>query len=253
MFNDVFIITAAGGNPTAIKLLDKKLKSNEYSQIGAELLEETKKYGVEQCGFLIIKEKHFEMSGGEFCGNAARAAAIILANTEKNNKPQFTMSGFKNIIKAKVDKINKNKYQVSCTFENLQINTSLIQALGKKAQMVDLGGIVQIVIEGNFPKNSYKKQHRKITSDLNLTQKNAVGVCWIEKNNSKIKMHPVVWVRDINSFFYESSCGSGTIAVGKVSKCKSVIQPTDQNIDINIIGNNISLSSEMEIIKSPPK
>lgn len=253
MDKDIFVITAAGGNPTAIKLLEKRLKRAEYSQMGLDLMEATKKYNVEQCGFLIIKDKHFEMSGGEFCGNAARAVAIVLANLEKNDEPKFTMSGFDNVIDAKVNKIDKNKYQVSCTFKNLKTKITLVQALGQKAQMVDLGGIIHIIIEKPFPTDSYEKQHRKITEDLNLIKRDAVGVCWIEKNKSKIKMHPVVWVRDIDSFFYESSCGSGTIAVAKTNKCKYVVQPTNKNIYVDVDKDSVSLSSEMDIIKNPSK
>jgi len=47
-----------------------------------------------------------------------------------------------------------------------------------------------------------------------------------------IKIHPVVWVKGISSFFYETSCGSGTLAsliTGTDSK-NHIYQPSGYSI-----------------------
>jgi len=245
-----FIISAAGGNPTAIEIIEKSLDKKTYSQRGREIMDENEKYKVEQCGFLIPKDNHFEMSGGEFCGNAARAAAIILYQLKGQERLNFTMSGFENKVDAKVEEIGNNKYNVLCTFPNFKTIITPIQALGKPANMVDLSGIVHIIIEAEFPKNDYKIKHRQISQDLNLTNRSAVGVCWVNYKDGAINMHPVVWVKAIDSFFYETSCGSGTIATGKVSNKNKIIQPSGQVIDVGFYNNDISLKSEMEVILS---
>lgn len=247
MNNKLFIITAANGNATAIEILKIKLKPLQYVQRGIKIIKKNKIHNVEQCGFLIPKEKHFEMSGGEFCGNAARAAAIIFSQINNTSKPNFTISGYKNKVKATVKKIKKNKYDVLCVFPKLKIKTKPIKVLGQKANLVDLGGIVHIVIKNKLP-NNYKLQHRQITNDLGLTKRDAVGVCWITEKKGLTILHPVVWVKAIDSFFYEGSCGSGAIATAKICQKHKITQPSGQVINVKFNDEYVSLQSEMEVI-----
>lgn len=72
------LITAAGGNGTAIEILDQALTRQEYESRGKALESDFVADGVEQAGFLIPSDRHFEMAGGEFCGNATRSAAVAL-------------------------------------------------------------------------------------------------------------------------------------------------------------------------------
>jgi hypothetical protein len=62
-------------------------------------------------------------------------------------------------------------------------------------------------------------------------------------------MHPVVWVKAIDSFFYEESCGSGTIAVGRVTGASSVVQPTEKIISVGFTERAVVLESEMEVVR----
>ena len=248
MKNDTFVITAAGGNATAIRVLAAGQARQEYARLGKELMAETEGLGVEQCGFLIPSDYHFEMAGGEFCGNAARSAAILFFLFNGEHKFEFTMSGFPGKVKAAVNRLDDKHYDVTCIFPDLSTKTTPVKALGQDAVLVDLGGIVHVVIESEFPKDGYQAQHRQITHDLQLTERSAVGVCWIDRDGQSINMHPVVWVRDIDSFFYETSCGSGTIAVGKVTNASSVVQPTGQTINVNLTPTAVLLQSNMEVI-----
>jgi len=243
---DVQIITAADGNATAIQTIPTGLTRQEYANRGKSLMSETGSFGVEQCGFLVPADRHFEMSGGEFCGNAARAAAILFSQAFDKNVLEFTMSGAPKAIQAKVKHIADKKYDVSCLFKDLKAEAKKVMVAGQPATLVDLGGIVHVVIEADFPDN-YENQHRQITQELDLINREAVGVCWITKEGASVTMHPVVWVKDIDSFFYEGSCGSGTIAVGKVTGLNQVIQPTGKSIDVKFEENDIQLHSQMEI------
>ena len=247
MSNNLFIITAAGGNATAIQVLDTALDSGQYAKLGKKLMVDTAKDGVEQCGFLIPADNHFEMSGGEFCGNAARAAAILLYGINAQTEFEFSMSGFPHKVQATIHDEGGKKYQVECSFPGMQVDTMSVQADGQEATLVDLGGIVHVVIEADFPAEDYQAKHRQITRDLQLTERGAVGVCWISRSSDQITMHPVVWVRDIDSFFYEGSCGSGTIAVGKTTGATSVIQPSDKSINVKFTDGSVILQSEMEV------
>jgi len=94
------IITAAGGNATAIDTLAAPLTRAAYAARGQALVAAYAAQGVEQAGFLIrtANAAHFEMAGGEFCGNAARAAALLLA--PQGGAVSFSMSGFVGRVQA---------------------------------------------------------------------------------------------------------------------------------------------------------
>ncbi len=161
------------------------------------------------------------------------------------------MSGFNGQIEAKITELqSKNNFFVSCYFKKMLIQTAKKEINNKEIWIVDLGGIIHVVLEDDFPKNSYQEIHNKITQELNLQNRKAVGVIWIKKiNTQKIIMHPVVWVNEINSFFYESSCGSGSIAVSKITNCSEIVQPSGEKITALIDKqNNVVLESEMEVI-----
>lgn len=244
------IITAAGGNPTAIREVQMNLTRDEYEKYGKKLMLETEKYGVEQAGFLIPRKtslSHFEMSGGEFCGNAARSASLFLFLKTGESKNSFTMSGFSNVVSSVVQKIDKTKFNVKCEFPEFNLILKDVKINNTEAKLVDLGGIVHVVINEEFP-SDYEDTHRLITKKLGLEKRDAVGVIWIKEINESITMHPVVWVRSIDTFFYETSCGSGTIAVSKTTGISSIIQPSGGIIKAEILGNTVFLESEMEIV-----
>ena len=47
-----------------------------------------------------------------------------------------------------------------------------------------------------------------------MLKEEAAGVMFIERKNGKIILSPVVFVKEINTLFYETACGSGSVAVG---------------------------------------
>jgi len=251
MKNSRFVITAAGGNGTAIDIIDRSLSRAEYAARGKELGKQTESLGAEQAGFLIPSEHHLEMAGGEFCGNASRSAAILLSEIEKSTSVSFTVSGFFGQVGADVKSLGGNKFDVVCRFSELSTaSQNVVLEDGTPATLVDLGGIVHVVIEKPLPKeDEYRKQHKEITKYLDLLNKDAVGVIWITKQqDGSVFIHPVVWVRDVDTFFYEQSCGSGSIAVSKVTGLEAIVQPTGKKIFVTIDRDAVTLHSSMEVI-----
>ena len=55
----IFVITAAGGNGTAIRVLDHTLSRTDYASQGKQLGLDMEHFGAEQAGFLIPKSNHF--------------------------------------------------------------------------------------------------------------------------------------------------------------------------------------------------
>lgn len=251
MKSSIFVITAAGGNGTAIRVLDHALSRAEYASQGKQLGLDMERFGAEQTGFLILEDNHLEMAGGEFCGNAARATAILLSEIHQKPRVSFTVSGYNGTGSAEVKKTGDKTYFVKCIFPSLSADRHEITlSNGQKATIVDLGGIVHVVIEAPFFSKTdvYQAMHRTITREVGLEKRSAVGVVWIERLKDAVKMHPVIWVKDVDTFFYEQSCGSGTIAVGEVTGAHSVIQPTGKEIQVEITPKAIILKSNMEVV-----
>lgn len=245
------LVTAAGGNGTAIQIISHPLKRAEYESRGKVLGEEMEAIGAEQAGFLVLDDNHFEMAGGEFCGNASRAAALLFSEARGEKDLSFTVSGFDGTVSASVDRHSDTRAFVRCVFPGMPADvTEVTLDNGLPAAIVDLGGIVHVVIEGPFPKEekSYTAEHRSITEKFNLGERDAVGVVWFERDHDAILIHPVVWVNAIDTFFYETSCGSGTIAVGRVTNVPSIVQPTGESITVAFTEGTVVLESEMEVV-----
>ncbi len=240
----IYITTAAGGNATAIQILEEALDGKEYARKGKKLIDEFQNFQVEQAGFLIPKDKHFEMSGGEFCGNTAGAAAILLGNTFEKQEIDFTMSGFEGDITGCFNNIRTNKYSVKCVFPNLSLD---IEQIDDNMYLADMGGIIYVVIKGKTP-TGCETFHRRLIRRLNLEDRKAVGAVWVQNDGDAVKIDPVVWVKEIDSLFYETSCGSGSIAVAKVMNKANIIQPTGKVIKIFFEGQDVVVNSEIQIL-----
>ena len=78
-----------------------------------------------------------------------------------------------------------------------------------------------------------------------LEESKAVGVIFCERENDLLKINPIVWVKSINTTFYETACGSGTIAVAileafqkKSSQSIDIIQPYGMIITAKVTYSN---------------
>lgn len=78
-----------------------------------------------------------------------------------------------------------------------------------------------------------------------LEESKAVGVIFCERENDLLKINPIVWVKSINTTFYETACGSGTIAVAileafqkKSSQSIDIIQPYGMIITAEVTYSN---------------
>lgn len=243
-----YVVNAAGGNATSIQVIDQPRERAWYEKEGVQLMERTAEFDPEQSGFLDLGSRHFEMSGGEFCGNAARSAAMLIAMNTDQSEFDFTMSGYEGPVHARVELKGAAEADVSCVFDNLDAESRQVRLhSGEEVQVVDLGGIVHVLIEGALP-TDYENTHREVMKELELTERAAVGVNWIERDGDQVTLHPVVWVRSIDTFFYETACGSGSIAASVVTGQSDIIQPSGQTIEVNIKDEGIRLFSTMEVI-----
>ncbi len=233
------------GNPTAL-VLSMKRDIEKRRMINDEIMG---LYSfIEQVGFINddINNPELLMAGGEFCGNATRSAVYYYLKGKKG-KIKIKVSGVKNILNAGIDKDN-NVWVDMPIIKGLFINS--IKELNKKEAIIKLQGITHVIIEDKNINNKYNKEELKnysynILKKYNLLDEPASGVMYINCLENKIELTPIVFVKDINTLFYETACGSGTVAVGLYMSYKNnksvkldVIQPTKEIINVETMISN---------------
>ena len=235
-----FIILNPGGNKTALVIGDK-YSDNQKSQINAKILKENP--DVEQVGFIDTKENKLEMAGGEFCVNATRCAIWHYLNGQEG-KIKLEVSGYKSKI---IGGITKGKD----VYVNMKINKKIDSIIDIKEifNLVKLDGILLAVVNENDSVNLIKnlrKNENKSKSELKELMKNfdteekAVGIILLEKENEKTKINPIIWVKTVDTLYYETACGSGSLATAIYKRYAEgienidVMQPSGYSININL-------------------
>ena len=234
------------GNPTAL-VFGIENDPARRKEINDEIMEEYDDF-VEQVGFVNtdINKPELMMAGGEFCGNATRSAVKYYLNDKKGNL-QMKVSGVPDLLNTGMDEdgnawvdmpIIKGEYGKS------------IKKLTETSAIVKMYGITHVVIESGdinkeFDKEALKKYAFGILEKNNLLCEDAAGVMFVNRIDAEnIEISPVVYVRAINTLFYETACGSGTTAVGVYESFKR-----KSGIDINILqpsGNTINVKTDVD-------
>jgi diaminopimelate epimerase len=240
-----YLITAAGGNATAVEELDEA-RGYDFNTRVRRLMARWNE--TEQAGFLLRRERRFMMAGGEFCGNAVRAAAVLLNNFQ-TGEVQLRTSGYRGMVRVNINKLSADEFYVAAGFSNMKIKTERTTWRSYAAEIVDLVGIVHVVISAS-PPEGLKRIQSQIIRELNLVNQPAVGVIWLTRRTNGVEITPVVWVRDVDTTFIETACGSGAIAAAVVSGRQEIFQPTGQAITVSLSPRAVSLASTIKILES---
>ncbi len=215
MFNYKYKIYIPGGNDTAL-VFGIVNDPETRKKINDEIM--SRHSNVEQVGFLSLDNSHPElmMAGGEFCGNATRAAAWYYLNGTPGSI-EIIVSGVSAPLKAGVDNdLN--------AWAEMPVDTDLtkIKTLADGYNLVELEGITHLVISSDKSKSylssseDLKEQALALLKRYELTSYPAAGVIFTSEIDGGYAIHPCVYVSAINTMFYETACGSGTVAAGLV-------------------------------------
>lgn len=229
-----------GGNKTAL-VLENTYNKQEKKDINDKILKEN--LDVEQVGFLDKKNKILEMAGGEFCVNATRCAIWEILNGEEGNV-KLSVSGYKRKISGGIKKDKK-------VYVDMEINNNIKNIIekDKKFNIVTLDGIVLLVIDEENSKKYIEKlkknkelvknELKQLMIETKINEK-AIGVILLEKENNMTKINPIIWVKEIDTVYYETACGSGSLATAIYKnytegiKEIEVLQPAGSIINIKI-------------------
>jgi len=207
------LVANPAGNKT-ILVLDE-FGQNRYKDIAEKLLAMSE-INAEQVGF-VVKPKNegqgrMEMCGQEFCGNASRSFGLYMGNLLGIKGPgtvTIEVSGAENPLAVEMDTLtNHTKISMPLASEIMafQVDDE------KNLSLVLFDGIVHVVAEGIAPSLAAFNRIKSIVLKMHDTP--AIGVMFYDKKRDFLT--PVVWVRDVDSTYFEGSCGSGSVAVASV-------------------------------------
>lgn len=203
-----------GGNDTAL-IAEKAPGSLERKRINDEVM---RLYpNIEQVGYVDPEPApcRLTMSGGEFCGNATRSTAY-LALRGMPGEIDIQVSGVAGTLKAGVA-TNGEAYAQMPVYREPDRVVQDPENPGNS--VVYMEGITQYVnwdtsaIEGKSTAE-IKEIAGRFIREKGLDTYPAAGVMYVKQGLKGLEIAPVVYVRDIDTLFYETACGSGTTAVG---------------------------------------
>ncbi len=209
------VVCNASGNITIFVLTP--VRKSDYVNIASKLLD-LPYIEAEQVAFVTSVQADgdihgsMDMSGLEFCGNASRSFALFLAKKKGivgQSIIKVLVSGEDKPIDVLVD--TENDLAEICmpipTKKEVLQNQECELLNGKK--LVEFEGISHIILEDIRGDRRTFNSIRK--SFMEYKNPPALGVMFYNTNSKH--MTPVVYVRDVDSTYFEGSCASGTTAL----------------------------------------
>jgi len=179
----------------------------------AILAEKTLK--AEQVGFVSPPESasglwHLEMAGGEFCGNAARCFGLYAARMQGLKGKALvsvSVSGAKEPVRVEVD-TEKNRAAAELP---KPLAAESLDYKGRALPLLVFEGITHVIapdLKGE-EENFYAL---KTLIEEKFPAIAAFGVMFYDTASRFLR--PAVYVRSVDTMIFESSCGSGSAALG---------------------------------------
>lgn len=208
-------IANPAGNIT-IFVLDPFPRS-QYQAVAGRLLAMEELQG-EQVAFVTGPDS-LEMCGLEFCGNASRSFALMKAKKEGvqgHAVMDISVSGCSERLQVVVD--TSNNYtkikmplprDVAAPDDEDIARTDTLCSLMTGSRIVDMDGIIHVVVRDKAPT---RENFDVIKGYINgKFDPPAMGVMFYD--TARNVLTPVVYVKDVDTTYFEGSCGSGSTAV----------------------------------------
>lgn len=231
-------------NPAGNKTIfvHDKFERADYAKVAEQLLA-MEEFAAEQVAFILDApecgraEGRMEMCGLEFCGNATRTFGLMVARQlgiSGAGKVFVDVSGVDEILTVEVNTdtnytkvkmptyIGIKRFDLSSIFDTDAGSGKVSSKDGEAAasardtvaagsalkdvRAVDFGGIMHLIIP-NVPANidNFERVKKFVYDRFNPP---AMGAMFYDTKNETLA--PVVYVKDVDSTYFEGSCASGT-------------------------------------------
>ncbi|MDR1986301.1 MAG: hypothetical protein LBP88_04930 [Treponema sp.] len=180
--------------------------------------------GAEQVGFVIPPQApqglwRLEMMGGEFCGNAARSFGLFVARTLGYTGVADIPIGMSGAPDPLTVQVNVEAGTAAAAIPRPAAQETLMVAPAPDLPSLRLpvyafAGITHVIAPGISSENEGKALFYAIKAQFQRSRAipQALGVMFYDREQQL--MTPAVYVYATDSLVFESSCGSGSAALG---------------------------------------
>ena len=165
-------------------------------------------HSIEQVAF-IEEGGRLQMMGGEFCGNATMSYAVMKAEESGLDQAEYSMeiSGAEDKVPVSVSKVEDGYFgKVSMPLPK----EYKMKNFGRyKLPLIKFDGISHTIITERIPQALAQMLIREWASKAKA---DAFGILMCSEDFTEMK--PIVFVKSTDTVVIESSCASGTAAVG---------------------------------------
>lgn len=191
------------GNVTAI--VRSQVDKEERVELSKKILQKEK---AEQVAFEVAPimggDCRIEMMGGEFCGNATRGYAYLIASEKYSggrHVVKVEISGYDRPVVCNVDL----DAGVAYAMMPLPLGIEEIYLENATRPVIHMPGIDHVIMEGC---EADEELAEAVLRAMGKWKPDACGIMFLNGD----EVTPVVYVRSTESLVFESSCGSGTLA-----------------------------------------
>lgn len=244
-------------------LADGNVPVAKQQEIANRLME--KERIAEQVGFVSLapKEKNIDvtlrMAGGEFCGNATMSAAALFCDKARLPRGEecdvnVRASGAAEPVKVHINVTESGRYHgtvnmpspKSIEYRDFSFNGQLFHM-----PVVSFEGISHIIAEELRDREYAEQAVKQWCAELGC---DALGLMLYDAEQRRLD--PVVYVPAADTLFWESSCASGTTAVGAWLADKSgeeinmkLTEPGGELVIEAVRGGKLRLSGHVRILR----
>ena len=180
--------------------------------LAADKLMARRELEIEQVAFLSRPQGRghikCDMAGGEFCGNACRAAAYYYC---KDNKIEAVTDVIVEMSGTNGEPVTVTVFpEKEAAFAHMPLPQRIIKVTwdDRKLDAVEFDGITHIIapLSSEHLPDVNKESMHELCQYLGTS---AVGIMFLSDD---LYLKPLVWVDKVGSLIWESSCGSGSTA-----------------------------------------
>ncbi|MBQ8564143.1 MAG: hypothetical protein IJ443_09695 [Firmicutes bacterium] len=201
------IVANPSGNVTIF--VKTPVPRSEYQTVATQLLA-MEEFGAEQVAYILQNpsvpgvDGAMEMCGLEFCGNASRSFGLILAREAGEMG-----TALKTVLVSGCDKPLTVELDMDMSGAKIRMPNPLSCEKKQECTIVDFGGILHVIVENLPPEREiFDLLRDRVYEQLDPP---AMGVMFWDAKEKKLT--PVVYVKDVDTVYFEGSCGSGTTAM----------------------------------------
>ena len=203
---DIIVANPSGNITIFVK---SPVPRSEYQTVASQLLAMDEFHG-EQVAYILQNPQAegidgiMEMCGLEFCGNASRSFGLILAREAGD-----TGTAEKTVLVSGCEEPLKVELDMDMGGARIRMPNPVSCEKKQECTIVDFGGILHVIVE-DLPasKEVFELLRDRVYEQLDPP---AMGIMFWD--TAEKKMTPVVYVKDVDTTYFEGSCGSGTTAL----------------------------------------